>query len=78
MATPENSLGSPYWNLAPGAQVGLLTFGKIQSSEKSDLSRFWSLARFEVNQLRHPRWIKTLWRVWYIGRRSAAESDVPF
>jgi len=76
-AAPAVDGGSPYWNIAPDGRVSYLSFEKIQSKSKSDLPRLWSLSRFEVNQFRTPRWMKTLWRIWFIGRRPVESQNSP-
>ncbi|MBI2194697.1 MAG: hypothetical protein HYU36_22180 [Planctomycetes bacterium] len=65
---PSPECWNPYSAKPLDARNCLLCFTRIQACKKEDLPGFWNLRRLEVNQLRHPRWKKTLWRIWFLGR----------
>ena len=72
---PDSEEWSPYWNEAPGSRLCCLPFRKIQCYKKDELSRLWSLQRFAINEFHQPRWIKTLWRIWFLGRKPKDSSQ---
>jgi hypothetical protein len=69
-AHPLMDTWSPYWSAQPGSRLCYLAIGRIQSYSKDELPRLWNRKRTELNQFREPRWTKTLWRIWYLGRKS--------